>query len=178
MKAALTWVVLLTGIFSLQAQQYRPVDEKSDIKFTIRNFGFNTEGSLKGLKGAIQFNPSSLAGSSFNVSVDVNTINTGIDARDKHLKGDEYFDAGRFPVISFVSTAITSDNNGYKVTGTLTIKGVSKTIAFPFTVSNSGSTLVFAGSFTINRRDFGVGGSSAVLSNSVAVDLKVAAAKG
>jgi polyisoprenoid-binding protein YceI len=60
----------------------------------------------------------------------------------------------------------------------LTIKGVSKTIAFPFTVSNSGSTLVFAGSFTINRRDFGVGGSSAVLSNSVAVDLKVAAAKG
>ncbi len=177
MKAILTLAFLFAGILSISAQQYRPVDEKSDIKFTIRNFGFNTEGSLKGLKGSIQFNPSSLSASSFNVSVDVNSINTGIDARDRHLKGDEYFAAVKFPVISFVSNSITGDGNGYTVTGTLTIKGVSKIISFPFSVNNSGNALVFAGSFTINRKDFGVGGSSAVLSNSVAVNLKVIAAK-
>jgi polyisoprenoid-binding protein YceI len=178
MKATLFFVFLLASIFTGKAQQYKPVDDKSEIKFTIKNFGLNTDGSLKGLKGTIKFDPQNLPASVFNVSVDANTVNTGIDSRDNHLRKEDYFDVTQYPTISFVSTAITKTSSGYSVSGNLTIKGVERTVSFPFTVENNGDALVFSGNFSINRQDFNVGGSSAVLSNTVNVSLKVFAVKG
>src|SRR5436309_520942 len=165
MKAILSFIFLATVLISVTAQKFKPLDDKSEIKFTIKNFGLNTTGSLNGLKGSIVFNPSDLASSSFSVSVDVNTINTGIDTRDSHLKKEEYFDAEKFPTINFVSTNITGNNNAYTVTGKLTMKGVTKVISFPFTTQNENGSLVLTGNFSIDRKDFGVGGSSAVLGN-------------
>jgi polyisoprenoid-binding protein YceI len=178
MKVTLLFVFLFAGISITKAQQYKPVDDKSEIKFTIKNFGLNANGDLKGLTGIIKFNPQNPAASVFNVSVDVNTINTGIESRDNHLRKEDYFDVGRYPTISFVSTAISKTNDGYNVSGRITIKGVERTISFPFTVENSGDALVFSGSFSLNRRDFNVGEGSAVLSNTVNVTLKVFAVKG
>jgi polyisoprenoid-binding protein YceI len=177
MTKAFFSLLFLIGILNISAQQYKPVDEKSEVKFTIKNFGLNTGGSLNGLKGIIKFDPLNVAASSFNVSVDVNTINTGIDARDSHIKKEDYFDAAKFPAISFVSTGITGNQSEYTVTGNLTIKGVTKPVSFPFTVKTENNGLTFEGSFNINRKDFGVGGSSAVLSNSVDITLKVVAVK-
>ncbi|HEY2725902.1 MAG TPA: YceI family protein, partial [Parafilimonas sp.] len=77
MKITLGFIFLMAGLFSAKAQQYKPVDNKSNISFTIKNFGINTSGSLTGLKGTIKFNAADLPSSSFNASVDVNTINTG-----------------------------------------------------------------------------------------------------
>lgn len=171
-------IAFLFGFFAFaKAQQYKPIDEKSEVKFTIKNFGINTGGSLSGLKGSIKFNPSEVAGSVFNVSVDVNTINTGIEGRDKHLKKDEYFDAEKFSTISFESTNISGNQNGYTVSGKLTIKGVTKNVSFPFKAISENNSLTLTGSFTINRKDFGVGGSSAVLGSDVNVSLKVFAVK-
>ena len=178
MKALLSLTFLFAVLFTVNAQQYKPVDEKSEVMFTVKNFGFNTPGSLKGLKGSIKFNPSDIVASSFNVSVDVNTINTGVDARDSHIKKEEYFNAEKFPLISFISTKITKSQDSYTVTGNLTIKGVTRSISFPFTVQSQDNSLVFSGNFTINRKDFDVGGSSAVLSNTVDVSLKVFSIKG
>jgi polyisoprenoid-binding protein YceI len=178
MKLTLCLVFLIACLYSVKAQQYKPIDSKSEITFTIRNFGINTSGSLTGLKGTIKFNPSDLPSSSFNASADVNTINTGIDARDNHLKKEEYFNTEKFATINFVSTNITKNQSDYSVTGNLTIKGVTKSITFPFTVQTQDNGLLFNGSFSINRKDFGVGGSSAVLSNTVNVNLKVFAIKG
>jgi len=181
MKAILSLVFLVAGLCTVNSQQYKPVDEKSEIKFTVKNFGINTSGSLNGLKGAITFNTADLPSSSFNVSADINTVNTGMESRDSHLKKEEYFDAEKFPTISFVSKNITKDQNGYIVTGGLTIKGITKTISFPFTVQNTVQSqdegIIFIGSFSINRKDFDIGGSSAVLGNNVDVSLKVVAVK-
>jgi polyisoprenoid-binding protein YceI len=173
MKTVLSFVVILAGLLAVKAQQYKPVDEKSEVKFTIRNFGLNTNGSLTGLKGSIKFNPSDLSTSSFDVTVDVNSVNTGIDSRDSHLKKQDYFDAGRYPTINFASTSISQSQNDYSVTGKLTIKGITKTISFPFTVQNQDNGLLLTGSFNIDRKDFNVGESSAVLGNTVNVSLKV-----
>jgi len=170
-------LLFLIRILSINAQQYKPVDEKSEVKFSIKNFGLNTEGSLTGLKGTIKFDPANVAASSFNVSVDVNTINTGIDSRDSHIKKEDYFDAAKFSTISFVSTNITANQNQYTVTGNLTIKGITKPVSFPFTVQTENNDVMFNGNFSINRKDFGVGGSSAVLSNTVNITLKVFAVK-
>jgi polyisoprenoid-binding protein YceI len=178
MKAILTAVFLLTGLFTIRAQQYQLLDSKSEVNFTIKNFGLNTNGSFSGLKGTIKFDAQNLNASAFNVSVDANTINTGIESRDSHLKKEEYFDAEKYPTINFVSTSITRNSNGYTVSGHIIIKGVDKIISFPFTVEDDRDGLVFSGSFTLDRKDFNVGGSSAVLSNTVNVNLKVFATKG
>jgi len=177
MKAFLCFIFLFTGSLTVKAQQYKPVDDKSEVKFTIKNFGINTNGSLAGLKGTIKLDPQNPGASSFEVSVDVVTINTGVDARDSHLKKEEYFNAEKYPTINFVSTNISGNQNQYKVTGNLTIKGVTKTVSFPFTVEKQDNGLIMKGEFSIERKDFGVGGSSAVLGNSVNVNLKVYAAK-
>ena len=173
MKTILSFVFLIMGMLSLNAQQYKPVDDKSEVKFTVKNFGLNTSGTLSSLKGTIKFDPSNLSGASFNVSVDVNTINTGISMRDNHLKGKEYFYTEKYSNISFVSTGVKPANDGYILTGQLTIKGVSKDISFPFTAVTQNGGMLFTGNFSIDRKDFDVGGGSAVLSNNVDVSLKV-----
>ena len=173
MKAILSLVFFITSVLSVCAQQYTPVNNKSEVKFTVKNFGINTPGTLRGLTGTIQFNPSDLSNASFNVSVDVNTINTGIDMRDSHLKREEYFYTEKYPSISFTSTAVKSNNDGYIVTGDLTIKGISKNISFPFTAVTQNGGMLFTGNFSIDRKDFDIGGGSAVLSNNVDISLKV-----
>ena len=173
MKSILSLLFFISGIFSLSAQQYKPVDSKSEIQFTIKNFGLNTNGTLNGLKGVINFNPSNLSSASFNVSIDVNTINTGVGMRDNHLKGEDYFNAEKYSTINFVSTGVKTQNGGYIISGQLTIKGISKFISFPFTAVQQNDGMLFTGDFNINRKDFNVGGSSAVLSNNVDVSLKV-----
>jgi polyisoprenoid-binding protein YceI len=173
MKTILSFILFIGCTISISAQQYKPIDAKSEIKFIVKNFGLNTPGTLSGLKGSIQFNPSDLSNASFNVSVDVNTINTGIEMRDTHLKHEEYFYTEKYPTISFTSTAIKANNDGYIVTGELTIKGISKNISFPFTAVTQNGGMLFTSNFSINRKDFDIGGSSAVLSNNVDISLKV-----
>ncbi len=170
-------LITLFSVSLISAQQYKPVNDKSDVKFTIKNFGINTNGSFSGLKGTISFDPSKLSAASFNVTLDAPSINTGIDMRDKHLKEEEYFNVEKYSTISFVSTALKLIDNGYTMNGTLTIKGVSKNISFPFTSIQQNDGMLFTGSFNINRKDFNVGGSSAVLGNNVDISLKVFAQK-
>jgi len=176
--------ILLTislSLFSLisTGQNYQPVDQLSDIKFTIKNLGFNVTGTFKGLAGTIRFNATDPGSSSFNVTIDANTVNTGTGARDNHLRKEEYFDVAKYPKISFVSKQVTASgkNGGYTVTGNLTIKGVTKEISFPFTVTAKNDGLLFTGECKLNRRDFKVGGSSMVLSDNLVVSLKVFAKK-
>ena len=88
---------------------------------------------------------------------------------DKDLQKDGYFDAAKFPQINFKSSSI----NATSVSGTLTIKGVSKSISFPYTVKKVSDGYMFEGDFSINRKDFGIGGSFTTLSNRVDVQLRV-----
>jgi polyisoprenoid-binding protein YceI len=158
------------------ARSFLPVDEGSTIGFKIRNFGINSEGSFKGLQGVIVFDPQNVGADSFDVSIDAASINTDNSMRDDHLRKEAYFDVGKYPRIRFVSTAVTMvDRNGhYKVTGKLTIKSTTKDISFTFSATPAGDDYIFKGSFTINRRDFDVGGAS-TLSNELTVDLTVLA---
>jgi polyisoprenoid-binding protein YceI len=168
---------ILLSIISIAAgaQTLMPVDAASRIEFTIKNFGINTSGTFMGLQGNIKFDSSNLPLSFFNVSVDAKTVNTDVEARDKHLKKEDYFNVDKFPRINFTSTRIAKSASSYTITGNLSIKGISKEISFPFTVMPTQNGQEFKGTFTINRRDFKVGGSSWVLSDNVALSLKVLA---
>jgi polyisoprenoid-binding protein YceI len=181
-------MLILLGLLpaKLLPAQYKVVDQGSEIKFTINNFGFGVDGSFKGLQGSIDFDPQNAAAGHFDVSIDAGTVNTDNNLRDSHLRNDGYFDVKDYPRIRLVSTRIAATGKAgtYQFTGQLTIRNVAKEISFPFTVgplgggvvSPSDGSLHFSGSFTINRKDFGVGGTSTI-SNELTVSLNVLATK-
>ncbi len=160
------------------AQIFEPQETGSMIKFVIANLGFDVNGSFKGIKGSILFDEKNLPASSFNVTVNAETVNTGIGARDKHLRGEDYFDVSNFPLIRISSVKIArSATAGYFVFfGKLTIKNQTKDISFPFTATGEANGIRFKGSFKMKRRDFNVGGRSTV-SNDLTVFLDVFAKK-
>jgi len=162
----------------LFAQEYHPTDQGSSVTFKIKNFGFGVDGSFTGLLGKIVFDPKDPGKASLDVSIDAATVNTDNGSRDGHLKKEDYFDVQNHPRIRFVSTSITPSgkNGSYTIAGKLTIKTTTKDISFPFTATPKGDDYLFNGEFTINRRDFGVGGSSTI-SNSLTVSLAVLAKK-
>lgn len=153
-----------------------PVGEGSTIGFKIKNFGFTNEGTFKGLRGTIVFDPQNVAADSFDVSIDAASVNTDNDMRDDHLRKEAYFDVEKYPRIRLVSSTVTEvDRNGhYRLTGKLTIKGTTKEISFPFLATPVGEGYIFKGEFSIKRRDFDVGGMS-TLSNDLTVSLTVLA---
>jgi polyisoprenoid-binding protein YceI len=168
---------LLLSIGSF-GQSLIPVDSSSEISFKIKNLGFYTTGSFSGLAGTITFTPDNPAGCNFDVYVDANTVNTGVDLRDKHLRGDDYFDVKNYPQIRFVSVKITNSNKSGTlfVFGKLTMKGITKDISFPFTVQPVKDGYWFNSEFKLNRRAFQVGGGNTI-SDNLTVTLKVFAKK-
>jgi polyisoprenoid-binding protein YceI len=160
----------------IASAQYKPVDKESSLKFTIANFGFDVHGSFGGFQGNITFDLQNPATASFDVTIDASTINTDNSSRDKHLKEDNYFDVANYPRIRFLSTKITGKGGAFTMNGHLTIKGKSKDVSFPFTASPADDGYLFKGSFKINRKDFGIGGTSTI-SNELEVVLNVHAAK-
>ncbi len=161
-------------IFLLIFIYLQAIHAQSEVSFTINNFGIATKGTLGDLKTNISWNPQNLTACSIQATVSTATINTGIQARDNHLKKSGYFDVANFPIISMSSTAIKQQaDNKYLFEGVLIIKGKSEKIQFPFTVKKLDAGNLFEGSFEINRRSFNVGGNSVSLSDKVKVNLRV-----
>jgi len=175
-KIVLSIIIVLTGAMAIA--QYKPVDNGSSIQFKIKNFGINTEGSFTGLQGNVIFHINHLNEANFDVSIDANTVNTDNEMRDNHLRNDTYFDIKNYPRIHFVSTKVTPSTKAgvLFIFGKLTIKIQTKDISFPFTATATNDGYLFKGSFTINRRDFGVGGAS-IISDNLDVELSILAKK-
>jgi polyisoprenoid-binding protein YceI len=179
MKRLLTTVLFSSFTFWALSQTYTPSEKDSKVKFVIKNFGINTGGTFEGLKGTISYDPSSLSTMTFEVTVDANTVDTDVEARDNHLRKTEYFDVKTYPRIEFKSTKVTRTNSeGYLyLFGNLMIKGVTKEIKFPFKATPKDDGYLFEGEFKIDRRDYKVGGKSLSLSDDVTISLSVFAKK-
>lgn len=154
---------------------YAPVDAESKVHFVIKNFAIRTGGDFTGLQGTIKFDPANLAACSFDVTVDAGTVDTDNSSRDKSLRSAEYFDTERFKTLRFTSTKVVLSTvaGRFYMFGNLTIKGVTKPVEFGFSATSKNGGYLFDGEFKINRRDFGVGGSSISLSDNLTVQLEV-----
>ncbi|HWD86823.1 MAG TPA: YceI family protein [Mucilaginibacter sp.] len=169
MKKLLILTAIISAILAnvLTAQSLR-----SSITFEIKNLGITTTGTIGGLSTRINFNPANLASSTVEASVDANTINTDNSSRDEHLRSEDFFDVARYPKIFLRSVAFRHRNgNNYTGTFILTIRDKSKQIEIPFIFLDKGNSAEFKGTFKINRLDFGVGGTSMVLSDDVTITI-------
>ena len=155
--------------------QFQPQDAASTVQFKIKNFGFNTTGIVTGLTGKIRFDPARVGDAAFDVTADAGTINTDNGMRDEHLRKEDYFNAAVYPHIRLVSGKISEGKKGaFLFSGQLKIKDRTKDLSFPFTAEPEGGGYRFKGSFTINRKDFNVGGTSTI-SNELEVEINVLA---
>jgi polyisoprenoid-binding protein YceI len=171
-----TLLLISAGIWlSFFQKKMAPVEDQSKVKFSIKNFGLNVNGSFNGLQGSIVFDPSNLSSSQMDVSIKSTSINTGIDSRDNHLRKKDYFDVTNYPSITVKSRSISAGTTSgtYIFTGTLYIKNVAKDIIFPFTAKSLNPGFQFNGTFPLNRRDFGIGGSSISLSDNLTLYLSI-----
>jgi len=170
--------VILLLLVNCAIAQVKHTVTKSTITFQIKNLGFNTGGSIGGLKANIQFDPANLGRSVIEASADVNTINTDNDSRDEHLKSDSYFDAAKYPEIIMKSVSI-KHKSGDNYTGqfNVTMKGKTQLIDVPFMYTVTGATTSFKGILKLKRTDFNIGSSSMVMSDDVTVNIDVEASK-
>jgi polyisoprenoid-binding protein YceI len=152
--------------------------DNSSVKFDIKNAGITVNGSFGDVTAKILFDKTKSYGNSIEASIEANTIKTGINARDEHLKKEEYFNVVKYPKIIMKSTAFTKENDG-NFTGyfKLTIKNKSKDIAIPFTIGGNNAVMTLKGKVKINRLDFGVGKSGFLMSDEVLVYIEVKASK-
>ncbi|WP_456441979.1 YceI family protein [Psychroserpens sp.] len=142
------------------------------VDFKIRNLGINVDGFFKNATITTNFNSQDVSQWTLSGSVKVNSITTGNKKRDSHLLEEDYFDVNTYPEINIVATNFkkTSEAN-YEVTVKLTIKKTTKTIKIPMLISNDKRSLMLKTYFEIDRRDYGVGGSSFVLSDTVKINV-------
>ena len=80
------------------------------------------------MQGTVVYDPDNLGASSADVTIDVNTLNTGDANRDAHVKSAEFLDAEKYPTITFNSKSIAKDGDGLRVKGDLTVRGVTKEV--------------------------------------------------
>ncbi len=135
--------------------------------FTIRHLMIaNIRGTLTGITGTILFDPAGIESSSVEASVPVAGISTGNKKREEHLMTADFFDAGRFPVMTFRSTSVEkTGSNRCKITGDLTLRGVKRSVTMeaeyfgpikgPADLGGE-TTMGFSASLMINREDFGI----------------------
>ncbi|MDQ6812201.1 MAG: YceI family protein [Bacteroidota bacterium] len=133
----------------------------SNVKFTVTHLVVSeVEGNFKLFDGSMENSKNDFSDAKINFAVDVNSLSTDNDMRDKHLKSDDFFNAEKFPAMKFQSTSFTpSGGNKYKLAGNLTIRDVTKPVVFDVTfggtVNNMGKTKAgFKAKTSINRFDY------------------------
>ena len=158
-QAVLTVVSLLTASVVFAADTYTIDPAHTTFGFTVKHMMISqVPGNFDKFDGQIIYSPTDLANSKANVTIEVNSINTRNDKRDAHLKSPDFFDAAKFPTITFVSKKFTAT----EIVGDLTMKGVTKEVTIPVTISGpvktmtGGQAIGITGSVTVNRQEYGI----------------------
>jgi polyisoprenoid-binding protein YceI len=145
--------------------------------YSIKFSSKDVSGIFKKFSGTVSFDETNLPASSFNLAIDVASINTGNGLQNKHAKSEEWFDAAKYPEIKFTSAKIDKTGNGYSVKGTMELHGVKKEISIPFSFTKNGNNGVFSASFTVKRSDYNVGKPGGDVAEDIKIDVKVPVAK-
>lgn len=141
------------------AEEYKVDPAHTSVYFKIRHLGISdVYGRFNKPEGTYTTGESP----SFNLSLQADSIDTGVERRDAHLRSADFFNVEKFPTITLKSTEVTETEEGYELTGDLTLHGVTKPVTFPLvkigeTTDQQGNHRTgFATQFKIKRSDYGM----------------------
>ncbi len=170
--------------------EYRIDPAHSTIGFAIRHYEINwVSGRFKDFTGTIRYDEQDPTKSSVEFTAKVESIDTGVAPRDKHLRTADFFDIEKYPEMTFKSTRVERKGKGWVLHGDLTLHGVTKPVSLPFQLTGAikdprGSTRFGVEAQTkIDRRDFGITWGKALegggfdLGHEVSINLQLEAVK-
>ena len=167
---ALLITTLLTGHLALAANT--PSQQQPGIRFEIGYLFSSAEGCFTELELDMKLNLNAPESSFVNATVATPSLEMGSEMMENYVKAKDFFDVERYPTMSFALQSLVPQAEGYMATGTLRIKGIENTVAIPFRMEPlADGSHVLSGSFTIDRTDFGIGGSMVGLDNHVTIHL-------
>jgi polyisoprenoid-binding protein YceI len=137
----------------------------------------NVNGTISGIKGTVDYDGKNIEGLKVDADLDINTINTSEAGRDEHLKGADFFDTAKYPIMKFKSKRVEKKGDGtFQLVGDLTLHGVTKEVALDVEgpteaiTDNKGKQHIGASAKTkVNRKDFGIAYNSPIGANGVAI---------
>jgi polyisoprenoid-binding protein YceI len=181
-------LMLIPASEAFSADKYVLDAAHTSAGFAVRHMVIsNVKGGFADVAGVIMYDESDVAKSSVEVTIKTASVNTNNEKRDEHLRSPDFFDADKYPDITFKSKAINKTDDGLALVGILTIKGISKEVTFPFEITGKltdpwGSVRIGAeAKLKINRQDFGLTWNKAletgglVVGNDVKIELNVEA---
>lgn len=188
-KLAVILLAFVTAAgLSLAADTYNIDATHTTIGFQIEHLVISkVHGKFKEFTGTVTMDANAVTAAT--VTIKAASIDTGVDKRDEHLRGVDFFNTDKFPDLKFETKAIKKTDTGLDAEGTLTIHGVSKDVTIPFKLKGpikdpwGNSRVGIAGSLTINRKDYGLTWSKAletgglVVGDEVEIDIQAEAVK-
>lgn len=159
----------------------------SNATFKVKHFGISTvAGTFTEWSGTIEYDPADGAATKASATLQTASIDTNNDKRDEHLRSDDFFNAEKYPEITFASTEVTDvTEDGFNLHGNLTIRDVTKPIVLAVEVGGvvddpwGNTRAAFTATTTVNRQDFNVkwnnalAGGELVVSDDVKIVLEV-----
>jgi polyisoprenoid-binding protein YceI len=180
--ASLTAVVALSLPVLAGAATWNIDSDHSNIGFKVRHLMVsNVKGSFEKNSGVVTIDDKDITKSKVSVSIDTASVNTNVAKRDDHLRSPDFFDVAKFPTMTFVSKKVAKAGKGLKVTGDLTLHGITKEVVLnvdalskeskdPWGNTRSGTVATTK----INRKDFGLTYNAVLETGGVAVGEEVA----
>ncbi len=181
--------IILAGQGAWAADTYTIDPAHSSMGFSARHMMVSTViGAFDDYQGTITYDPADPAAFKADVTIQAKSIDTKVAKRDDHLRSAEFFDVEKNPVITFTAAKLDKQDGRTVLTGSLTMKGVTKEVSIPVTISGpaqgmGGSIIGLSGSFTLNRQDYGINWNKALdngglaVSDEVKVDINIEAHK-
>lgn len=157
---------LLSGAVLAKPVAYQIDPSHTATVFTWDHFGFSTpSGNFSDIQGTIYVDNEKPENSSVNVTIPLSSLNSNFKPLDDHLKAADFFDAEKYPTITFKSTKVeTKDQKHFKITGNLTIKDVTKSVVLDTVLNKQAEhamkkvpAIGFNATTSFDRSAFGVG---------------------
>jgi polyisoprenoid-binding protein YceI len=165
----------------MAAERWNIDPAHSHVEFSVRHLMISTvKGTFKDVAGTVVADESDLSAVSIDVTIQVASIDTRQPDRDTHLKSPDFFDAAKYPTITYKGTHIKGDHmSEFQLHGNLTMHGVTKPVALDVTAEGRGKDpwgnerIGYSASGKIDRRDFGLTWNQALETGGVAVGHEV-----
>lgn len=174
-------------VTSAQTSTWTPDKAHSEVDFSILHMSLTkVHGRFAVSSGQIAWNEADVTKSTVNITIDVNSVDTGVGPRDSDLKSSNLFDTAQFPTATFVSTSVSKTANGLTVNGNLTLHGVTKPVVLqvegptgPMPGMDHKPHAGFSATTTLSRTAFGIGTKypPAVVGDDVQLNVELDAVK-
>ena len=173
---ALVSLVLIVGS-ALAEETFRLDGNNTTITFVGSKNEGKHDGGFKSVKGTATVDGSEVTTAKVTVEIDMNSLYSDNQKLTAHLKSPDFFGVKSKPNAKFVSKKIVKADDGYTVTGDLSMNGVTKSLSFPAQIELGDDTLTLTSDFAINRHDWKISYGKGKIHDEVKLSIKVAAKK-